>query len=63
VAGDEDGILWPAVSFARGRPGALAAFVERPQAASSNRRYIYSLERVIVAVNEKMPGKLAHEIE
>ena len=33
----------PAVSLARGGPRALAAFVERPQAACSNRRYTFRL--------------------
>jgi hypothetical protein len=46
-------VSWPAVSLARGRPRALAAFVERPQAACSNRRYIYSLGRPTEVVNEK----------
>jgi hypothetical protein len=52
---DEGGIFWPADSLARGRPRALAAFVERPQAACSNRRYILSLERAATAVNENYP--------
>jgi hypothetical protein len=60
---DEGGIFWPTVSLARGRPRALAAFVERPQAACSNRRYIYSLERAIVAVNEKISADLPTRIE
>jgi hypothetical protein len=44
----------PAVSLARGGPRALAAFVERPQAACSNRRYIYSLKTRKKTVNEKI---------
>jgi hypothetical protein len=51
---DEGGRFLPAVSLARGGPRALAAFVERPQAACSNRRYIYSLETRMQTVNEKI---------
>jgi hypothetical protein len=58
---DEGGIFWPAVSLARGRPRALAAFVERPQAACSNRRYVYSLERAVTAVNGKISVDLVED--
>jgi hypothetical protein len=34
-------------------PRALAAFVKRPQAASSNRRYIHSIVAAFLTVNEK----------
>jgi hypothetical protein len=49
---DQGGSFLPAVSLARGGPRALAAFVKRPQAACSNRRYIYFLETGIEPVNE-----------
>jgi hypothetical protein len=58
---DEGGIFGPAVSLAKGRPRALAAFVERPQAVCSNRRYIHSLERAMTAVNEKILAELGQE--
>jgi hypothetical protein len=34
-------------------PRALAAFIKRPQAACSNRRYIYSISRHFFAVKGK----------
>src|SRR6516225_10704075 len=51
----------PAGRQARGGPRALAAFVKRPQAARSNRRYIYSLESHIQAVNQKRIGRATRE--
>src|ERR1700683_1137581 len=47
----EAGNLSPPSARRRGRPRALAAFIQRPQAARSNRRYFYSLEELLVAVN------------
>jgi hypothetical protein len=47
------GGLGPPSARRRGRPRALAAFIQRPQAARSNRRFFYSLEELFAAVNRK----------
>jgi hypothetical protein len=41
----------PALSSARAEDPALAAFIERPQADCSNRRYFSSIESGILPVN------------
>src|SRR4029453_3075688 len=52
-AADVEAGFLPALSVATGGPGALAAFVKRPQAASSNRRYVCSIEAGFPAVKEQ----------
>src|ERR1700744_4865217 len=47
----EAGSSRPPSARRRGRPRALAAFIQRPQAARSNRRYFYSLEELPLSVN------------
>src|SRR5262249_45415404 len=49
---DEGGIFCPPSAWRGGGPRALAAFVKRPQAACSNRRYIYFLGSPTRGVNE-----------
>src|SRR5262249_30002024 len=49
---DEGGIFCPPSAWRGGGPRALAAFVKRPQAACSNRRYVYFLESPTWGVNE-----------
>src|SRR5262249_38262658 len=49
---DEGGIFCPPSAWRGGGPRALAAFVKRPQAACSNRRYIYFLGTPTKAANK-----------
>jgi hypothetical protein len=51
---DKGGIFGPPSAWRGAGPALLAVFVERPQAACSNRRYIYSLETRMQTVNEKI---------